>query len=122
MDTTRRTLLTTGAAAVAAAAAPRTFAQATGKGDTAKPFYEKGNVRIHYQDAGSGFPLLIIPGGGLNSTITWNAGGAPFNPVQELGNEFRCITADLRNANTGESSGPLELTGRGTHTPTTNSA
>ena len=38
------------------------------------PFYEKGNVRIHYEEAGSGFPLLLIPGGGLNSTIAWNAG------------------------------------------------
>ena len=33
------------------------------------PTYEKGAVRIHYDDHGSGFPLLIIPGGGLNSTI-----------------------------------------------------
>ena len=66
MDSKRRTLLTTGAAAAAVAAAPRAFAQ------TAMPFYEKGNVRIHYQEAGSGFPLLIIPGGGLNSTIAWN--------------------------------------------------
>ena len=28
------------------------------------PFYEKGNVRIHYEEAGSGFPVLFIPGGG----------------------------------------------------------
>ena len=33
------------------------------------PFYERGDVRIHYEEAGSGFPLLVIPGGGLNSTI-----------------------------------------------------
>lgn len=33
-------------------------------------FYEKGQIRIHYEEAGAGFPLLIIPGGGLNgSTI-----------------------------------------------------
>ena len=32
-------------------------------------FYEKGNVRIRYQEVGSGFPLLAIPGGGLNSRI-----------------------------------------------------
>ena len=31
--------------------------------------YEKGDVRIHYEEAGSGFPLLLIAGGGLNSTI-----------------------------------------------------
>ena len=24
------------------------------------PFYEKGNVRIHYQEAGSGFPLCSL--------------------------------------------------------------
>jgi len=28
------------------------------------PLYEKGAVRIRYEEAGSGFPLLIIPGGG----------------------------------------------------------
>src|SRR5439155_634492 len=28
------------------------------------PFYERGPVRIHYEEAGSGFPLLLIPGGG----------------------------------------------------------
>ena len=37
------------------------------------PFYEKGDVRIHYEEAGSGFPLLVIPGGGLNSTIAGSA-------------------------------------------------
>ena len=31
--------------------------------------YEKGQVRIHYEEAGSGFPLFVIPGGGQNSTI-----------------------------------------------------
>jgi len=30
-------------------------------------FYEKGPVRIQYEEAGSGFPLLLVPGGGLNS-------------------------------------------------------
>src|SRR5438094_1859962 len=73
------------------------------------PLYEKGDVRIHYEEVGSGFPLLLIPGGGLNSTIAWNAKGAPFNPVEEFRNEYRCITADLRNAYSGQSSGPLEI-------------
>ena len=35
------------------------------------PFHEKGDVRIYYEEAGSGFPLLLIPGGGLNSTISF---------------------------------------------------
>ena len=45
------------------------------------PFYEKGDVRIHAAEAGSGFPLLVIPGGGLNSTMSYLSGGAPFNPM-----------------------------------------
>ncbi len=73
------------------------------------PFYEKGDVRIHYQEAGSGFPLLVIPGGGLNSTIAYLTGAAPFNPMEEFKHDYRCITSDLRNANEGLSSGPLEI-------------
>ncbi len=69
MDPIRRNILATGAAATAMAAAPRVFAQQTGKGGAAMSFYEKGPVRIHYEEAGSGFPLLLIAGGGLNSTI-----------------------------------------------------
>src|SRR5687768_434893 len=73
------------------------------------PFYEKGDVRIHYEEVGSGFPLLLIPGGSLNSTIGFFTGSAPFNPIEEFKDEYRCITADLRNANGGQSSGPLEI-------------
>ena len=73
------------------------------------PFYEKGDVRIHYQEAGSGFPLLVIPGGGLNSTVAGLATKThPFNPFDEFKGEFRVISADLRNAKGGQSSGPLE--------------
>jgi hypothetical protein len=39
--------------------------------------YERGSVRIHYQEAGSGFPLFVIPGGGQNSTIGFMADRAP---------------------------------------------
>ena len=73
------------------------------------PFYEKGNIRIHYEEAGSGFPLLLIPGGGLNSTMSFFTQSAPFNAMEEFKNEYRCITSDLRNADGGESSGPLEI-------------
>src|SRR5213595_3153515 len=71
------------------------------------PFYEKGDVRIHYEEAGSGCPLLVIPGGGLNSTIE-GLKTHPFNPLVEFSNEYRVIAADLRNAKGGESTGPLE--------------
>ena len=108
MDLTRRKILTTGAAATAIAAVRRVFAQQTGKGGAAVPFYEKGPVRIHYEEAGSGFPLLLIAGGGLNSAISGLRTG-PFNAIEEFKGEYRCIAADLRNANTGQSSGPLEI-------------
>lgn len=100
VDRTRREILKTGAAATMAAAATNLFAQKTS-------VYEKGAVRIHYEEAGSGFPLLVIPGGGLNSTIA--ALATPFNPMTEFNGEYRCITSDLRNANGGQSSGPLEI-------------
>ena len=70
--------------------------------------FEKGTVRIHFEEAGSGFPLLVIPGGGLNSTILNLKESSPFNPMEEFKAEYRCITADLRNASAGQSSGPLE--------------
>ena len=34
------------------------------------PFYQKGDVRIRYETVGSGFPLLVTPGGGLNSCVS----------------------------------------------------
>ncbi len=72
------------------------------------PFYERGPVRIHYEEVGSGFPLLIIPGGGLNSTLISLETSVPFNPMKTFKDDFRCISADLRNADGGQSSGPLE--------------
>ena len=106
----RRNVLAIGAAATAIAAAPRLFAQQTGKGETVMPMYEKGPVRIHYEEAGSGFPLLLIAGGGLtNSTISGLTSGGPFDPIAEFKGEYRCIASDLRNAPAGQSSGPLEV-------------
>jgi len=109
MDSTRRTILATGAAATAMAVAPRVLAEQTGPAGASLPFYEKGAVRIHFEEAGSGFPLLLIPGGGLNSTISFFTQGAPFNAIEEFKGEYRCITSDLRNATGGQSSGPLEI-------------
>src|SRR6267154_1158601 len=109
MDPIRRNILATGAAATAMAAAPRLFAQQTRQGGAAMSFYEKGPVRIRYEEAGSGFPLLLIAGGGLNSTISGLTRGSPFNPIEEFKGEYRCIASDLRNANAGQSSGPLEV-------------
>jgi pimeloyl-ACP methyl ester carboxylesterase len=108
MDPIRRKILKTGAGVAAmAAAAPHVFAQQSGQGGAAR-FYEKGPVRIRYEEAGSGFPLLLIAGGGLNSVMA-GLPRSPFNPIEEFKGEYRCIYADLRNANPGQSSGPLEI-------------
>ena len=72
------------------------------------PFYEKGDVRIRYEEAGSGFPLLVTPGGGLNSRVS-NWPTAVFNAMEVFKGEFRCITMDQRNAIGGESSGPIPV-------------
>ena len=44
----------------------------------------------------------------MNSTLSGLARG-PFNPIEEFEGEYRCIGSDLRNANDGQSSGPLEI-------------
>jgi len=107
VDAIRRKLLKAGAAAAATAATPSVLAQRAG-GESGR-VYQRGNVRIQYEEVGSGFPLLIIPGGGLNgSTIAAVRGGNPFNTIEAFKSEFRCIFADLRNA-AGQSSGPLEI-------------
>jgi pimeloyl-ACP methyl ester carboxylesterase len=108
MDPIRRKLLKTGAAVTAMAAAPSVFGQQTGRGGPAGSFFEKGSVRIHYEETGSGFPLLLIAGGGLNSVINGIRTG-PYNSFEEFKGEYRCIAADLRNANPGQSSGPLDV-------------
>jgi pimeloyl-ACP methyl ester carboxylesterase len=108
MDPIRRKMLATGAAATAMAATSGVFAQQTGQGEAAARFYERGSVRIRYDEAGSGFPLLLIAGGGLNSVMA-GLKTSPFNPIEEFKGEYRCIFADLRNANPGQSSGPLEI-------------
>jgi pimeloyl-ACP methyl ester carboxylesterase len=106
IDRTRRSVLATGAAATAVAAAPQVFAQQAGQANT--KFYEKGPVRIAYQEVGSGFPLLATPGGGLNSRMS-NWANAVINAMQEFKDDFRCITMDQRNATGGESTGPVPV-------------
>jgi pimeloyl-ACP methyl ester carboxylesterase len=72
------------------------------------PLYQKGDVRIRYEETGSGFPLLVTPGGGLNSRVgNWPT--AVFNAMEVFKNDFRCITMDQRNANGGESTGPVPV-------------
>ena len=86
----RRTFVSLAAAGAAAQPALRETAP-SGQGAPTTSFYEKGNVRIRYQEVGSGFPLLVTPGGGLNSCIAkWPT--AVFNAPEEFKNDFRCIS------------------------------
>ena len=107
IDPVRRNLLATGAAAATMAIAPQAFAQAAGQDGGAK-FYQRGSVRIRYDESGSGFPLLLIAGGGLNSVMA-ALPNMPFDPIAEFKGEYRCIYADLRNAIPGQSTGPVEV-------------
>lgn len=74
------------------------------------PVYENGPVSIHYEQSGSGFPLLVIAGGGLDSSLSYfESRTAPFNPMERYKDDFHCVGADLRNAHPGQSTGPLEI-------------
>src|SRR5258708_36932509 len=84
----------------------RTRTVTTARGETVMPFYQKGDVRIRYEEAGAGFALLVTPGGGLNSRVS-NWPTAVFNAPEAFKNDFRCITMDQRNAIGGESTGPI---------------
>ena len=68
-DRPGRSVLATGAAVAAASAVSQVLPAGAKVG-----FYEKGNVRIRYAEIGSGFPLLVTPGGGLNSSMAARGG------------------------------------------------
>jgi pimeloyl-ACP methyl ester carboxylesterase len=106
MDPIRRDLLKTGAAVTALAAAPGLFAQRQQKHSGKSGFYEKGPVRIHYEEFGSGFPLLGIAGGGLSSVISGLSN--PFDVIEEFQGTYRVVGIDMRNAKDGQSTGPIE--------------
>ncbi|MBV9120769.1 MAG: alpha/beta hydrolase [Chloroflexi bacterium] len=70
------------------------------------PFFTKGDVSIYYEVHGSGFPLLLLPPGGMNATISFWQRSA-FNPVEIFPTDFQVIALDQRNA--GQSKGPLTM-------------
>ncbi|MCW0213559.1 MAG: alpha/beta hydrolase [Pseudonocardia sp.] len=66
--------------------------------------FEHGDVSIHYEETGSGFPVLLLAPGGLSSAVDfWER--APWNPVEALSPHFRVIAMDQRNA--GRSFAPV---------------
>ena len=68
------------------------------------PTLERDGATIYYEETGSGFPLLLLAPGGLNSAVPfWHR--MPLNPIAAFSDEFRVIAMDQRNA--GRSGGPL---------------
>ncbi|GEL20678.1 alpha/beta hydrolase [Pseudonocardia asaccharolytica] len=64
----------------------------------------RDDVKIHYEEYGSGFPVLLIAPGGMRSAIEfWDR--APWNPIAQLSGSYRVIAMDQRNA--GASTGPV---------------
>jgi len=73
------------------------------------PIYRNGvtgDTEIYYEQSGQGFPLLLLPPGGLNATIGFWQGTA-LNAPEIFGRWFHTIAIDTRNA--GRSSGPLDM-------------
>jgi pimeloyl-ACP methyl ester carboxylesterase len=69
------------------------------------PTIQRGDATLYYEEHGTGFPILLLAPGGLNSTVDfW--GRMPLNPIEALSTDFRVIAMDQRNA--GRSSGPLD--------------
>ena len=69
------------------------------------PQFEYDSASIYFEEYGSGFPLLLIAPGAMNSIIEMWA-NATINPLALYEDTFRLIAMDQRNA--GRSSGPLE--------------
>ena len=66
--------------------------------------FERGDVRIHWWEAGSGYPVLLFAPGGMRSAADiWQT--SPFDPRRELARSFRVISMDQRNA--GKSTAPV---------------
>jgi pimeloyl-ACP methyl ester carboxylesterase len=71
------------------------------------PQVTDGTTTITYEEFGSGYPMLLIAPGGLNSSIAWWE-RASINPLASYADDFRLIALDQRNA--GSSTGPLPVT------------
>ncbi|HEY3115361.1 MAG TPA: alpha/beta fold hydrolase [Chloroflexota bacterium] len=74
-------------------------------------FYERDGAQIHFEEHGSpsGYPLLLLAPGGLNSGLVNWSKLSVFNPIELFNDDFRLIAMDQRNALNGQSSGPVEV-------------
>ncbi len=70
------------------------------------PSVQSGESRIHFEELGSGHPMLLIAPGGLSSSITKWA-NATINPLEEFIGDFHLVAMDQRNA--GGSRAPFRI-------------
>jgi pimeloyl-ACP methyl ester carboxylesterase len=68
------------------------------------PTFKRGDVSIHFEEYGAGYPILLFAPGGMRSSIEFWA-NSPFDPTKEFASNFRVIAMDQRNA--GKSSAPI---------------
>lgn len=66
--------------------------------------FERGDVRLHYEIHGDGFPILLFAPGGMRSAASfWR--GSEWDPIAALSPYFKVIAMDQRNA--GQSRAPV---------------
>ena len=65
-------------------------------------------VTLYYEERGAGYPLLLFAPGGMHSVVEFWA-RMPFNPIEEISDQFRVIAMDQRNA--GRSFAPVQAAG-----------
>ncbi len=71
------------------------------------PIFEQNDIKLYYEEHGTGFPVLLIAPGGMRSAasfweqVTWNA-------IEQLAPHYRVIAMDQRNA--GQSVAPIRAT------------
>ncbi len=59
--------------------------------------FERGDVTLHYELHGSGFPILLFAPGGMRSAVPfWR--GSEWDPIEALAPHFQVIAMDQRNA------------------------
>ena len=68
------------------------------------PTFKRSETSLHYEEYGTGYPIMLFAPGGMRSTIDfWHK--SPFDPTVELASDFRVIAMDQRNA--GQSSATI---------------
>ncbi|HEX8969414.1 MAG TPA: alpha/beta hydrolase [Chloroflexota bacterium] len=68
------------------------------------PVFTRGNVAIHYEQYGSGYPVLLFAPGLMRSSISrWDR--MELKPLDVLHSDYRVIAMDQRNA--GQSTAPI---------------